>query len=387
MATTALSVDEAVRQMRNPFAGKRGTVARPRAWFDWEGARKSSKDIREFRSSLIAALRTLPKAQRAQELDGLLREVEPEFADMVLSETQHLVQDGHPAERALEAALGAVLAARRKKHWWVILNVIVPFQARKVAEGIYAATSDSKERAKRIDLLIQTLRPARPLPYIKSEARQRLKELGVSSREVESILTGRRVTAHDVASRLERLLRDGVPPKEALRRALIVAMKAYTVEQFKSHPVAEGVEFCIWGAVVSGALALVGAIVGIAQPLAAAEHARREAVRATNRQRVSPLSPGEIEQIIAGVLRSGATTWGAPQRQAALDYIRVARFSRAAFVAPEESQLQTAFTTARNAIVAQEQAIQRAKDTKVMVGVGLGLTALVGVAVIYRRSR
>lgn len=198
-----LTPAEAERRLRNPFFGKSGSMARPRAWFNWDDARVGSKDINEFRARLIAGLHTLPVDQRAGELDSLLREIDPGFADAVLSEAGILVSQGHAPARALEAALGAVLAARRKKHWWVILNVIVPFQAKKVAEGVYQATSDPRERARRIKHLVGLLRPERPVPFVPDEARRRLHELGMSAAEIENAVSGYRITARDIAQHLD----------------------------------------------------------------------------------------------------------------------------------------------------------------------------------------
>lgn len=382
-----LTPAEAERQLRNPFAGKSGSMARPRAWFNWDDARVSSKDINEFRARLLTGLRRLPAEQRAQELDALLREIDPGFADSVLAETGVLVSQGHEPHRALEAALGAVLAARRKKHWWIILNVIVPFQAEKVAKGIYTATSDPQERARRIEHLIELLRPEQPVPFVPEEARRRLHELGVSTDEIENAISGYRITAHDIAQHLDELLRRGVVPVEALRRVLVIALREYAIEHFKSHPVAQGVEFCIWGSVVAAAVSVIGTVVGVAVPMSQQVHAERQARRAQNRQRAAPLSAGEVEQIIAGTLQSGATAWGAQQRQAALDYIRVNRFGRTSFVEPEERNLQTAFANARAAIVAQQEAARRAQEKKTLIGVGLGIAALVGGALILRSAR
>lgn len=404
---TAEDMQAAALRLARPVENRPASPVRPRPWFDWEHMAVASPTVSVFRDRLLAAVHSLPAETRAAELDGLLRELEPRSADMVISETQRLVDEGHDPPRALRAALGAVLVARRKKHWWVLTHEVIPFQAQKVAEGIYLATADPAERARRVEHLVRLLRPEEPIPFVQDEARVRLREFGMSTEEIEHALAAPRVTAHDIARQLRRELRQGLPAKEAVRRALAIAMYEYVVEHFKAQPVALGAEFCVWASALAAGLAVVGTVVGVAVPLANQAKAERRARDAETRQRNAPLMAGEIEQIINGMFQnSNPTRWGDAQKQAALDFVRVNRLGRTAFVEPELRQLREAFARVvrqrreqeqqarrarQQAQRAQQQATQQAeqksRNTKILIGAAVGAVVLVGGALAYRAKK
>ena len=299
---------------------------------------------------------------------------------MVLSETEFLVREGNDPARALEAAFGAVLVARRKQHWRMLLNEIIPFQAKKIASGIYEAATDPKERARRIDNLVNLIRPDRAWKYKESDAVQRLRELGLSSEEIKETLQKKRMSAHDVALELSGLLDAGIAGPAALEEVLRKALREYVLEFLMSQPVACGIEYCIWASVVSAAVSVIGTVVGIAVPLAQQKRARREAAQAQSRQQAAPLMIGEIQQLAAALVQS-YPAWNATARQAALDYVRVNRFGRASFVGTEESQLRQQFTAYRQAIIAREQAEQ---NKKIMIGLGVAALAIGGIVAVKK---
>jgi len=361
----------------------------PTGRIDWIKMRTGSPTVLAFLDQLFIEIEKLPPAVRAHEFEAVLMDIEPSLNDAVLEESKRLLAEGHSPNRALRAALGAALVARRKKHFRMAEFEIIPYQARKAAEGIFFATPDPKERARRIKTLIDGLLPEQRPAYDPAQARIRLRELGLSRQQVESAMRAPQLTREHVASGIESDMAAGVAPVDAMARGIERALRAYTLDVLKSNGVSRGVEFCwvVGSAIIAAAVSLIGTVVGIAVPAHQAADARRAATRAEGRQRAAPLSAGEVEQIVGGVLRSGATTWGVPQRQAALDYLRVNRLGRTTFVQPEERTLQAAFDTARAAIVAQEQAARRAQEKKVMIGVGIGAAVLVGGALIIKRAR
>lgn len=414
MATVHVPTPEEMQaaeaRLANPLAHRTEVRVRARSWFAWEDEMTSARSVSEFRDALLAAVRTLPREQRSAELDAILRELDPSCADMVLSETRRLVADGHPAPRALQAALGAVLVGRRKKHWLVLVNEVIPFQAQKVAAGIFAVSPDPAERASRIERLVQLLRPEEALPFVPEDARVRLHEFGLSAAEIARALSAPRVTAHDIAQQLSTDMARHVPPQTALERALTRAMYEYALEHFKAKPVALGAEFCVVASAIIGGLGLVASVVGMAVPLARQGKAERRARRAEERQRNAPLMTGEIESLVGQMLQDPSNTrWNDRLRNITLDYIRVNRPGRTAFVEPEARIVQETFERLvrerrdqQRAQERQQQAQQRqaeqqaqqaqqqatsSRNTKIAVGVAVGAVVLIGGALVYRSKK
>jgi hypothetical protein len=363
---------------------------------DWYQLRTKAQTTAIFLDRLFASLDALPQELRALELHRILVNIEPSLEPAVRAEAEKLVAEGHEPRVALRAALGALLAARRRKHYWVVQHEIIPRQAEKAVESVFAATSDPHERARRVKNLVMGLVPPQRPSYDVEQAKLRLKEVGLSTAQIEAVLSAPPLTERHIMRAVAASIREGTAPSEAMRHGVEMALRSFFLDVIKSNGVARGVEFCgaLIGAIVAAVVGVASTAAGIAIPLAQAEGARRAARRANKRQQQSPLSSGEIEQVVTAVLQSGATSWGEPQRQAALDYIRLNRLGRTTFVDPEERRLRSAFETARAAVVAQQRtaleqqaAVQRAKDTKVMIGVGIGAVALIGGALIYRYSR
>jgi hypothetical protein len=363
-------------------------------------AQRDARTFPEVADRLIADAMQLPESERAAAIDRALRAIDPTLAGGVLYETRYLVEQGTDPQHALRLALIALLVSWRKKQYRMLVDEIVPLQAAKITAGVYAGPGALEERAARVRRYIEAVAANIPKRLDRAFARQRLKELGFTEPEAERALTRRPTTARQFAAQLAARLRRRIEPREAVRLTLIDAMREFTLYNFmsssawqagavawKQPEAADGQDDelgCICLAIIGAIATIAGTAAGIAIPLAQAEHARRNARRAQNRQKAAPLSQGEVEQLVGAVIQGGATAWGPQQRQSALDYIRVNRFGRTTFVEPEEHALQAAFSTARAAIVARQQAIQQAQTRKqLLIGGAVVATVLAG-AIIYK---
>jgi glycerol dehydrogenase-like iron-containing ADH family enzyme len=69
------------------------------------------------------------------------------------------------------------------------------------------------------------------------------------------------------------------------------------------------------------------------------------------------------------------------------DPVTVAIASIQAYGQVQQGRIARRNANAEADALEQQAAVQRTKDTKVMIGVGIGVVALIGGALIYRRSR
>jgi hypothetical protein len=181
-----------------------------------------------------------------------------------------------------------------------------------------------------LDQLFAQLRPDPLISHPKPNGAARLNEAGFPEWFIDWAVKRRPLEADDIRAEMAANMDAGMDGLVAMRRAVVLAIREYTLDYMMSTGVAQGPDFCVVASVVAAAVGVViaaaGAIVNGVRSHRAGDEQREQNARFEAQYYMEPLSDAEVDSRVAVFYSRGLTK---PQAgQALLDYMRSVRMGR-----------------------------------------------------------
>lgn len=365
------------------------------AALEWERIRRRSPSVQEFADNFRAEVSRLPVADRAGAYRDTLQNISPLLEKRVAAEAQLWMDRGYSPDRALRAATYASLIGRRRALFHGVFVDFAEEQADRVMETIGAGANLSDVKVA-LDQLFDQLRQDPLLSHPKPDGAARLREAGFPDWFIDWAVKRKPLDADDIRDEMTANMNAGMDGREAMRRAIVLAIREFSLDYMMATGVAKGPDFCGIAATVIGivttvvgvAVSAAGGIVGAVRGARQAREQRDQNARFEAQYYMDPLSDAEVDAKVAVFYERGLTK--AQAGQALVDYLRAVRMGRTQLLNQEVQAFDDAWrrrVQLASTAIAQERGARDMPRKLVAYGVpALGALVLV-VSLATRKKR
>jgi hypothetical protein len=329
---------------------------------EWERLRRRSPSVQVFADDLRAEIGKLPAEERAESYRDTLQSISPSLEKRVSDEAQLWMDRGYAPDRALRAATYGSLVGRRRAIFHGIFTTFTEEQADKVMQALGSRANPTATK-EGLDQLFEQLRPDPLVTHPKPHGRERLKEAGFQEDFIAWAVSRKPLGADDIRDEMVANMNAGMNGREAMRRAIVLAIREYTLDYMMATGVAYGTDFCVVGAVVSAAVSVVvaaaGAVVQGVRSARASRDQRTQNARFEAQYYMEPMSDVEVDAKVQVFYARGLTK--AQAGQALVDYMRTVRQGRPTLLNPEVRAFDDAW---RRQVLEASEAIAAAKSAE-----------------------
>lgn len=365
------------------------------AALEWERLRRRSPSVQSFANDFLAEIGKLPATERAQAYKDTLQSISPQLEKRVADEAKLWMDRGYAPDRALRAATYGSLIGRRRALFHGVFVDFAEEQADRVMETVGAGANLNDVKVA-LDQLFDQLRQDPLLSHPKPDGAARLREAGFPDWFIDWAVKRKPLDADDIRDEMAANMNDGMGGREAMRRAIVLAIREFTLDYMMATGVAKGTDFCGIAATVIGivttvvgvAVSAAGGIVGAVRGARQAREQRAQNARFEAQYYMEPMADAEIDAKVAVFYDRQLTK--AQAGQALVDYMRTVRQGRTRLLDPEVRAFDDAWS---RQVRAASEAIASARQSEnlprklVAYGVpALGALVLV-VGLAKRRKR